>query len=39
VLGPLAFGKRRPPKRVVIADDTLSADSAVRLACEGTALL
>jgi hypothetical protein len=28
-----------PPKRVVIADDTMSADSAYRLACEGTGLL
>ena len=28
-----------PPKRVVIADDTTSADIAYRLACEGTALL
>ncbi|MCV2219244.1 class I SAM-dependent methyltransferase [Thauera sp. Sel9] len=28
-----------PPKRVVVADDTLSADTAWRLACEGTALL
>ena len=28
-----------PPKRVVIADDTTSADVAYRLACEGTALL
>ena len=28
-----------PPKRVVIADDSLSADAAYRLACEGTALL
>ncbi|MES2933955.1 MAG: class I SAM-dependent methyltransferase, partial [Pseudomonadota bacterium] len=28
-----------PPKRVVIADDRLNADSAYRLACEGTALL
>ncbi len=28
-----------PPKRVVIADDSLSADSAYRLACEGTGLL
>lgn len=28
-----------PPKRVVIADDTLKADEAYRLACEGTALL
>lgn len=28
-----------PPARVEIADDTLSADTAYRLACEGTALL
>ncbi len=28
-----------PPKRVVIADDSLSADVAYRLACEGTAML
>src|SRR3989442_15323607 len=28
-----------PPKRVLLADDTLSADSAYRLACESTALL
>lgn len=28
-----------PPKRVVVADDTLKADDAYRLACEGTALL
>ena len=28
-----------PPKRVVIADDRTSADTAYRLACEGTALL
>ena len=28
-----------PPRRVVLADDTLSADSAYRLACEGTGLL
>ena len=28
-----------PPPRVVMADDTLSADAAYRLACEGTALL
>jgi methylase of polypeptide subunit release factors len=28
-----------PPRRVQIADDTLSADAAYRLACEGTALL
>ena len=27
------------PKRVVLADDTMSADRAWRLACEGTALL
>jgi len=28
-----------PPKRVKLADDTLTADAAYRLACEGTALL
>ncbi|HJV76342.1 MAG TPA: class I SAM-dependent methyltransferase [Noviherbaspirillum sp.] len=28
-----------PPKRVVVADDRMSADTAYRLACEGTALL
>ena len=28
-----------PPQRVVLADDTLTADAAFRLACEGTALL
>lgn len=28
-----------PPKRVLIADDTLRADVAYRLVCEGTALL
>jgi methylase of polypeptide subunit release factors len=28
-----------PPKRVVIADDSLSARAAYRLACEGTAML
>jgi methylase of polypeptide subunit release factors len=28
-----------PPRRVAVADDTLSADAAYRLACEGTALL
>jgi len=27
------------PKKLVLADDTLSADAAYRLACEGTALL
>jgi SAM-dependent methyltransferase len=28
-----------PPKRVKVADDTMKADEAYRLACEGTALL
>lgn len=28
-----------PPKRVRVVDDTLTADEAYRLACEGTALL
>lgn len=28
-----------PPKRVMIADDRMTADQAYRLACEGTALL
>lgn len=28
-----------PPRRVVVANDDLSADAAYRLACEGTALL
>ncbi|TCP11356.1 methylase of polypeptide subunit release factors [Crenobacter luteus] len=28
-----------PPKKVMIADDTLSADKAYKLVCEGTALL
>ncbi|MES2583179.1 MAG: class I SAM-dependent methyltransferase [Pseudomonadota bacterium] len=28
-----------PPKKVVLADDTITADAAYRLACEGTALL
>ncbi len=28
-----------PPRRVVVADDTLTADTAFRLACEGTGLL
>ena len=28
-----------PPQRVVLADDTLTADAAYRLACEGTSLL
>jgi hypothetical protein len=28
-----------PPKRVMVVDDTVTADSAYRMACEGTALL
>lgn len=32
-------GGTPPPKRVIVADDTLQADAAYRLACEGTALL
>jgi len=28
-----------PPKRVVLADDTLAADAAYRLVCEGVGLL
>jgi SAM-dependent methyltransferase len=28
-----------PPKKIVVADDTLKADEAYRLACEGTAFL
>ena len=28
-----------PPRRVVVADDSMTADAAYRLACEGTALL
>lgn len=28
-----------PPKRVVVADDRMTADTAYRLACEGTAML
>ena len=28
-----------PPRRIVLADDTMSADTAYRLACEGTGLL
>ena len=28
-----------PPKKVILADDTTNADTAYRLACEGTALL
>lgn len=28
-----------PPRRVLVADDTMTADAAYRLACEGTALL
>jgi len=29
----------QPPKRLMVVDDTISADSAYRLACEGTGLL
>jgi methylase of polypeptide subunit release factors len=32
-------GGATAPKRVVVGDDTLAADSAYRLACEGTAIL
>jgi hypothetical protein len=32
-------GGTPPPKRVVVADDTITADAAYRLACEGTGLL
>ncbi len=32
-------GGAAPPRRVVVADDTMTADAAYRLACEGTALL
>jgi methylase of polypeptide subunit release factors len=32
-------GGAPPPKRVVVADDRITADAAYRLACEGTALL
>src|SRR3990167_6033668 len=28
-----------PPKQVVVADDSITADAAYRLACEGTAIL
>ena len=31
--------KTPPPKRIIIADDSITADDAYRLACEGTALL
>ncbi|TCS33741.1 methylase of polypeptide subunit release factors [Paucimonas lemoignei] len=34
-----AEGGATVPKRVVIGDDTLAADTAYRLACEGTAIL
>jgi len=34
-----AEGGIAPPKRVVVGDDTLTADTAYRLACEGTAIL
>jgi SAM-dependent methyltransferase len=29
----------RPPQRVIVADDTIKADAAYRLVCEGTAIL
>jgi len=29
----------KPPKRMVVVDDTLNADAAYRMACEGTGLL
>ncbi len=32
-------GDMSPPRRVVIADDTMTADTAYRLACEGTGFL
>ena len=36
----LALGiEAPPPKRVVVADDRITADQAYRLACEGTGLL
>ena len=31
--------KTNVPRRVIVADDTITADAAYRLACEGTALL
>lgn len=34
-----AEGGAAPPKRVQVIDDTMKADEAYRLACEGTALL
>ncbi|MDE2608743.1 MAG: methyltransferase, partial [Burkholderiales bacterium] len=34
-----AEGGMPPPKRVVVADDRMTADAAFRLASEGTALL
>ena len=42
--GPQAARWRSPggnpaPRRIAVADDTLTADAAYRLACEGTALL
>lgn len=44
VTDPLTYSWRSEsgapaPRRVVLADDTLTADSAYRLACEGTGLL
>ena len=32
-------GGVQPPKRIIVADDCMTADEAWRLACEGTALL
>ncbi|HEY8094915.1 MAG TPA: hypothetical protein VIE65_02335, partial [Methylobacter sp.] len=29
----------KPPQRVIVADDTIKADAAYRLVCEGTAIL
>ena len=28
-----------PPKKLIIADDTLTADEAYRVACEGTGII
>ena len=35
----MADNGARPPSKVVLADDTMTADAAYRLACEGTGLL
>ena len=32
-------GGTAPPKKLIVADDRITADDAWRLACEGTALL